>query len=214
MYGIRALNSCRARHYNLLRQRQRQSVRVGRRGQAIDEGNRDTDPDRDEAGKKGEGHSKGSDEVRVVHAGASPGQQESPWLLIGQEPSARMGGSDAGPRLGGRHRRCPEPSPDGVHGSIGGTRLTLGLGQTRARIQTSCAVRRPLALCSVPGRALKACATSAPREGVRADQAGRMFALWRKRLSGSQVRLISRSLANRSGPNAAATRAAVWSTSG
>src|SRR4051794_1190803 len=54
----------------------------------------------------------------------------------------------------------------------------------------------------------------ASQEGARAGQAGTMFALWRKRLSGSQVRLISRSLVNRSGPNAAATRAAVWSTSG
>ena len=58
-------------------------------------------------------------------------------------------------------------------------------------------------------RAFRAYEASAPQEGARAGQAGTMFALWRKRLSGSQVRLISRSLANRSGPNAAATRAAV-----
>ena len=58
-------------------------------------------------------------------------------------------------------------------------------------------------------RASRAYEASAPQEGARAGQAGTMFALWRKRLSGSQVRLISRSLANRSGPKAAATRAAV-----
>jgi len=38
VYGIRALESCRARHYNLFRQSQRHTVRVGRRGEADDLG--------------------------------------------------------------------------------------------------------------------------------------------------------------------------------
>jgi hypothetical protein len=44
--GARTPDSCRARHFNLFRQCQRQSVRVGRRGQpdSHDLGARDRDP--------------------------------------------------------------------------------------------------------------------------------------------------------------------------
>ena len=59
------------------------------------------------------------------------------------------------------------------------------------------------------GRAFRAWERARHRRVREPGQAGTMFALWRKRLSGSQVRLILRSLANRSGPKAAATRAAV-----
>jgi hypothetical protein len=43
---MRTSDSCRARHYNLFRQRKRQSVRVGRRGQpdTDDFGPSDRDP--------------------------------------------------------------------------------------------------------------------------------------------------------------------------
>ena len=46
MYGICALESCRARQYNLFEQRQRQTVRVGRRREtnSDDLGTRDRDP--------------------------------------------------------------------------------------------------------------------------------------------------------------------------
>ena len=110
IYGIRAFESCRARHCKLFGQRQRQSVRVGRLRQ----------PDTYDLG---------------------PEASRSLFL-------SRSGHSGLTRRA--RRKECASPV-----------------------------------------------------------QAGTMFALWRKRLSGSQVRLILRSLANRSGPKAAATRAAV-----